>query len=93
MKTKFDDFVGNGYKITQDDYNYFEGIIEDDILPNQDIDSFKEGLRNDREKWITLLLNFAKHHWVLGDGKAKDFPKKELTQVANEVVDKYLKKK
>jgi hypothetical protein len=85
--------INEGYKITPDDYSYFRGII-DEMLEGEHEENKKfwiDTFKNDRQRHINILLAFAKHDWVNGDGKPSEFPKEELTKIANEVLDEFIK--
>jgi hypothetical protein len=69
------------YEIIPDDINYFNGLIGDKDTAKNAIEKIGLG------KYKKLLLATAKHHYILGDGKAYDFPKEEY----NELIDSMLK--
>ena len=93
MITKFDNYIKESYKISDDDYNYFRGIIEEMLEGEHEENRkfWKDTFKKNRQRHLNILLAFAKHDWVNGDGKPSEFPKEELTKVANEVLDEFTK--
>ncbi len=85
-----DDEVSESYKISNDDYSYFERELEDSS-ETMGRDNLIQALKSDKDKWISKLLMVAKFHWELGDGKPSEFPKAELTQVLSKVIEKFIK--
>lgn len=82
---KFEDYINESYKISDDDYRYFKRNFLDDK------GKYVKNIKDNRNKWEKMMLATCKNHWDIGDG-GKDFPKEEMKKVISEVLDDYIKK-
>lgn len=85
MKIKFNDFINESYDISEDDYRYFRGYLDDE-------GKYVKSIKERRNDWERMMLASCKTHWGIGDGDPKKFPMEEMKKVIKEVLDDYLKK-
>lgn len=85
MKTKFNEFINESYKISEDDYRYFNGYLDED-------GKYVKSIKERRNDWERMMLSSCKTHWGIGDGDPNKFPREEMKKVIKEVLDEYLKK-
>lgn len=84
-------YVMESYQISQDDYNYFKGLIEDESDLSKE--ELADKIKNNRSDWEKTLLLTAKHHWGIGGGERDKFPATELKKVIDDVLDDYTDQK